>query len=178
MTNFQAADCTPGASSDGQSPSYPVITDRLPTFVPNSIIMGGASTETKNVRTFYYGLSSNPGPGSSMTNFGGETTPHKGETTSDLFGGGRSRLMNAQAVQSDSVNTFGDSFPPESSVAAYKRQHPHSLNQQQQSESRLKGSLDRERMKLAGKTSHAFNQQNSSLSAGVAMQEGASPVTT
>jgi hypothetical protein len=34
-------------------------------------------------------------------------------------------------------------------------------------------------MKLAGKTSHVFNQQNSSLSAGVVMQEGgASPVTT
>lgn len=33
-------------------------------------------------------------------------------------------------------------------------------------------------MKLAGKTSHIFNHQNSSLSAGLVMQEGASPVTT
>lgn len=164
MSNFQAADCTPGASSDDQSPSYPAISDKIPTFLPTN--SGGASLETKNVRTFYYGLS---GPGSSMTNFGGES---KGDA-SDLFGGGRSRLMAAQAVQSDSVNTFGDSFP----TAAFKKQQPHSLNQQhQQSESRLKGSLDRDRMKLA---SHAFNQQNSSLSAGVVMQEGgASPVTT
>ena len=129
MSNFQAADCTPGASSDDQSPSYPANSEKLPTFMPTtSIINGGASLETKNVRTFYYGLSSNPGPGSSMTNFGGETTPLKGDA-SDLFGGGRSRLMNAQAVQSDSVNTFGDSFPPGSNtVGAYKKQQPHSLN--------------------------------------------------
>jgi len=122
MSNFQAADCTPGASSDDQSPSYPAISEKVPTFMPtNSTINGGASIETKNVRTFYYGLSSNPGPGSSMTNFGGENTPLKGDA-SDLFGGGRSRLMNAQAVQSDSVNTFGDSFPPGSSVGPYKKQ--------------------------------------------------------
>ena len=86
-----------------------------------SIINGSASLETKNVRTFYYGLSSNPCPGSSMTNFGGENTPLKGDA-SDLFGGGRSRLMNAQAVQSDSVNTIGDSFPHGSIVSAYKKQ--------------------------------------------------------
>ena len=122
MSNFQAADCTPGTSSDDQSPSYPIISEKVPAFMPtNSLINGGASIETKNVRTFYYGLSSNPGPGSSMTNFGGENSPQKGDS-SDLFGGGRSRLMNAQAVQSDGVNTFGESIPPESSVGAYKKQ--------------------------------------------------------
>lgn len=88
----------------------------------SSLINGGASLETKNVRTFYYGMSSNPGLGSSMTNFGGESTPLKGDA-SDLFGGGRSRLMAAQAVQSDSVNTFGDSLPTGSNaVGAFKKQ--------------------------------------------------------
>ena len=86
-----------------------------------SIKNGSASLDTKNERTFYYSLSNNRSPGSSITNFGGENTPLKGDA-SDLFGWGRSPLMNAEAVQSDSVNTFWDSFPHGSTVGAYKKQ--------------------------------------------------------
>ncbi len=157
MTNFQhAADGTP-VSQDGLSPSNPpLITEKISSFVP--------TTDTKNVvRTFYYGLNSNLGPGSSMSNFNGDSSPTHNKESSGVgdfqsFVMGRSRLMHIQAVQSDSTTQFGDNFPG-TSTALKKQSYSIVQQGQQPSEYRLKNSLDREnqRMKLAGKTSNAFN---------------------
>jgi len=84
MSRGGAADGTPVSSHDGLSPpssfNHPHITEKINSFVP-----AAAGDNKGNVRTFYYGLNSNLGPGSSMSNLGSDASPSLNKDSGSEF---------------------------------------------------------------------------------------------